>query len=168
MRPSSFASTGSVEVEHTPGTVPGVNFFSVGVEATGVIAIGQEATGVIAVGQLATGVIAIGQLARGVVAVGQLAVGVVAVGQLGIGIVYGGGMLGFGSLAGGLLPAGFLGRLPLGDLRRGRFSEAVWRPRVGPLSVVGLGVVTLVAYLAALRPLWVELFDMDGIFWVRQ
>jgi hypothetical protein len=148
--------------------VPGVKVFSVGVEAQGIVAIGQEATGVVAIGQLATGVIAIGQLARGVVAIGQLAVGVVAVGQVGIGILYGGGMLGFGALAGGLLPVGILGRLSLGDLRRGRFSETTRRSRVGPLSVFGLGVVALVVYAGALRPLWGQLFAMGGIFWVRQ
>jgi hypothetical protein len=144
-----------------------VQLFSVGVEAHGVIAIGQLATGVVAIGQLATGVIAVGQLARGVIAFGQLAVGVVAVGQVGVGLFYGGGMLGVGGLAGGLLPGGLFGTLSFGDLRRARFSSIERRRRIGPVAGVGFAAVGGLVFLAALGPLWDALYGIGGVLHVR-
>ena len=141
-----------------------MRFFDFGQEATGVIAIGQIATGVLAIGQVATGVIAIGQLARGVIAIGQMTIGVVAVGQLGVGIAYGAGMIGFGTFAGGLVPVPLLGHLRFTDLIHLRFRPAWVKPT--PWKVVLMTVIEAVVVVAALIPLWRELFGVDGIFWV--
>lgn len=161
--PRSTDRAGSLEPGVTLGTVPPVKWFDVGQEAHGVIAIGQLATGVFALGQFATGVVAIGQLARGVVAIGQLAVGVVAVGQMGVGILYGSGMLGFGAFAGGLIPLGVVGRLPFGELRRGRLRSIERRQRIGALSILAFVVVVAIVWAAALGPLRRELFDIGGV-----
>ena len=139
-----------------------MKIIDVGLEATGVIAIGQFATGVVAIGQLAVGVIAIGQISRGVVAVGQGAIGVVAIGQLAVGAIYGAGMLGIGTLAGGLVPIPLLGHLRLGDLldfqlRPVKVRLTAWRVLL--LIAVIAGVVA-----ASLIPVWSALWGTDGIF----
>ena len=136
---------------------------SFGAEAKGVIAIGQLATGVIAIGQLATGVIAIGQLSRGVFAVGQASLGVVSVGQLSAGLVWAGGMVGVGGTAGPGLVFGLLGRLRVRPPRR--FEPARNRSRASVVlrSVVGVGVVALV-WFVALGPLLDELTRLGGVF----
>ena len=111
--------------------------FDVGVQPIGFVAIGQLPTGVIAIGQGATGVIAIGQLARGVIVLGQLAIGIVAFGQLAVGGVWAGGMLAIAPVSGPyMLGTGLFGALPLGALRRGRWSQFVVRHT----SPVGLGI----------------------------
>ena len=147
-----------------PASFEPVRFFDFGHEATGVIAVGQIATGVLAIGQFATGVIAIGQVSRGVVALGQLSVGIVAAGQLGFGMAYGTGMLGFGAFAGGLIPLPLLGRVRLGDLIHLRFRPEPVRPT--PWRVVLMIGIDALVVVAALIPLWRELFGVDGIFWV--
>ncbi len=141
-----------------------VRFFDFGQEATGVIAIGQIATGVLAIGQFATGVVAIGQVSRGVIALGQVSVGVAAAGQIGLGMAYGTGMLGFGTFAGGLIPVPLVGHLRLTDLIHLRLRPVLvkltsWRV----VLLVGIDVLVTVA---ALLPLWRELFGADGIFGV--
>jgi hypothetical protein len=123
--------------------------FDAGLEAYGIIAIGQFATGVFAFGQVATGVIAIGQLARGVVTVGQVSIGIVSVGQLAIGL--GAGMVGLGSVTGGLLAIPVLGYLPLGKALQGRFEfSAIHR---------GAGRALYLLAMAALV-IWVALWPL--------
>ena len=70
------------------------------------------------------------------------------------------------ALAGGLLPAGLVGRLTLGDLRRGRCSEAIRRPRIGALGLLGLAAVAVLVFVVALRPLWLRLFEIGGVLHV--
>ena len=140
-----------------------MKFFAFGAEAQGVFAVGQIATGVIAIGQLATGVIAIGQVARGVIAIGQATIGIVAIGQVGIGVAYGAGMLGVGGLAGGLLPLGVWGRLPIGDLLSLELGGTI-RSRIHPfVRLVVLAMVATIVWLVALGPLWESLFDIGGV-----
>ncbi len=141
-----------------------MRFFDFGQEATGVIAIGQMATGVLAIGQFATGVVAIGQVARGVIAFGQVAVGIAAAGQLGIGMAYGTGMLGFGTFAGGLVPVPLLGRVRLADLLHLRLRPEL--VRLTPWRVLLLVGIDVLVVVAALLPLWQELFGAGGLFWV--
>jgi hypothetical protein len=141
-----------------------VRFFDFGQEATGVIAIGQIATGVLAIGQFATGVVAIGQVSRGVIALGQVSVGFAAAGQLGIGMAYGTGMLGFGTFAGGLIPVPLLGHVRLNDLIHLRFRPDL--VKLTPWRIVLLVGIDVLVTVAALLPLWRELFGVDGIFWV--
>ena len=140
-----------------------VRFFDFGQEATGVIAIGQIATGVLAIGQFATGVFAIGQVSRGVIAIGQVSVGIAAAGQLGFGMFYGTGMLGFGTFAGGLIPVPLLGHLRLGDLIHLRFRLDL--VRLTPWRIVLITGIDVLVAVAALIPLWRELFGVEGIFY---
>ena len=133
-----------------------VKWFSVGVEAEGVIAIGQVATGVIAIGQIATGVVAVGQLARGGLVVGQLAIGVVTLGQLSLGVAKAAGMVGIGGRASfGLI-------LPLLPGRAAPFPSP--QP---PISVWRLAVFValfVLWFLAAGVPVWQEVFAPGGVF----
>lgn len=126
-----------------------------GAEAHGVIAIGGVATGFVAIGQLATGVVAIGQLSRGIIAVGQLAIGLVAIGQVGIGVGYGAGMLGLGTIAGGMLPLPVYGRLPLSRLFGGQWRIDRVAFHLGRAIVWVL--LALAFYFIALEPLLSEL-----------
>lgn len=139
-----------------------MKIIDVGLEATGVIAIGQFATGVVAIGQLAIGVIAIGQISRGVVAVGQGAIGVVAIGQLAVGAIYGAGMLGIGTLAGGLVPIPLLGHLRLGDLLDFRLNPVKVRLTAWRVLLLIAAIAGVVA--ASLIPVWSALWGTDGIF----
>jgi hypothetical protein len=100
-----------------------------------------------------------------VIAVGQLSVGVAAAGQLGVGMVFGTGMLGFGTFAGGLLPVAGLGRMRLPDLLSLRFQPD-WIPRpLRPWRIVYVLALTAIVAVAALIPLWQELFAVDGVFY---
>ena len=127
-----------------------MKLFDAGLEANGFIAFGQFATGVFAFGQVATGVVAVGQLARGLVSVGQLSIGVVAFGQVAIGLAYGAGMLGAGSLAGGLVPVAAIARWPLGDVFRDRTTLEVVRRHPGRWGLFAL--VALAVFFLALVP----------------
>jgi hypothetical protein len=123
--------------------------FDAGLEANGFIAFGQFATGVFAFGQVATGVVAVGQLARGLVSVGQLSIGVIAFGQVAIGLVYGAGMLGIGSITGGLVVLPALGRWPLSQVFRDRTKFEVVPQHPGRLALIAL-VAAVVFFLAVL------------------
>jgi ABC-type transport system involved in cytochrome c biogenesis permease subunit len=132
-----------------------VKIFDAGLEAHGFIAVGQFATGVIAFGQVATGVVAVGQLARGVFTFGQVSIGVFAVGQVAIGVAYAAGMLGFGSLTGGLLAIPAFGRLPLRSLLAGDPSVQWGTRHVGRfLYFVVLSVLVG----------WIALFPVGAMF----
>jgi hypothetical protein len=108
-------------------------------------------------------VIAIGQLSRGVFAVGQLAVGVVTIGQLSAGLAWAGGMVGVGGTSGPGLVLGLLGRLRLRP--RLRFEAARNRSALSVVlrSLVGVGVLALV-WFVALGPLLHELTKVGGVF----
>jgi hypothetical protein len=124
--------------------------FEAGLEAKGFIAFGQFATGVFAIGQVATGVVAVGQLARGLVSVGQVSIGVIAFGQVAIGLVYGAGMLGIGSISGGLVPLPALGRWPLSAVLRDRTKFEVVSQHPGRFALFAL--VAAVVFFLALLP----------------
>ena len=116
---------------------------------------------IIDVGLEATGVIAIGQISRGVVAVGQGAIGVVAIGQLAVGAIYGAGMLGIGTLAGGLVPIPLLGHLRLGDLLDFQLSPVKVRLTAWRVLLLIAAIAGVVA--ASLIPVWSALWGTDGI-----
>jgi hypothetical protein len=150
------------------GTVPAVRVFAAGVEPVGVVAVGQIPTGVIAIGQGATGVIAIGQLARGVVAIGQLAAGLVAFGQLALGLGWAGGMLALAPVGGPyMLGAGLFGKLPLGALRRGRWSQFTRHelsPRALAVRVVVTCALAVLLWVAVAAPLIDAFTRVGGVF----
>jgi len=84
------------------------------------------------------------------VSVGQLSIGVIAFGQVAIGLVYGVGMLGIGSITGGLLPLPVLGRWPLSDVFRDRAKFEVVPQHPGRFALFAL--VAAVVFFLALLP----------------